>query len=333
MRVLDGSEVVRLLDMQSCITEVENAFRARGEGKLAASAVAGLELEGGGLHAKVGALDLARRYAAAKINANFPENPALRGLLTVQGVVVLFDASSGVPLACMDSGPITAMRTAAATAVAARYLALPKASSVTFIGCGAQARPHISALAHVRPISRVVAFDSSPGAAEQFAEEIKASRDYEVRVSANAVDAARASEIVVTSTPSRRALLDTGDVKPGTLIAAVGADNEHKQEISPALLRAAAVVVDDLSQCSRIGDLHHALESGVMRESDVRASLDQIVAGRIRGRLDDEEIIVFDSTGVAIEDVAAAALVYERAEIMDAGNVGRESARRQRPIQ
>lgn len=328
MRVLDEREVIRLLDMESCIREVEKAFRARGEGGRATSAVVGLELESGGLHAKLGALDLARRYAAAKINANFPDNPALRGLPTVQGVVVLFDASSGVPLACMDSRPITAIRTAAATAVAARYLALPKASSVTFIGCGAQARAHVSALRHVRPIRRVVAFDSNPGAAEKFAEEIKVSHDYEVGLSANVVDAARESQIVVTSTPSRRALIDFGDVKPGTFIAAVGADNEHKQEISTALLRAAAVVVDDLTQCSRIGDLHHALEAGVMRESDVRASLDQIVAGRVRGRLDDEEIIVFDSTGVAIEDVAAAALVYERAEITDARNVGRESVRR-----
>ncbi len=328
MRVLNAGEVMRLLDMQSCIREVENAFRARGDGRRSTSAVVGLELEGGGLHAKLGALDLARRCAAAKINANFPDNPALHGLPTVQGVVVLFDASSGVPLACMDSGPITAVRTAAATAVAARYLALAKASSVTFIGCGVQARAHISALAHVRPIRRVVAFDSNPGAAEKFAEEIKASRDYEVRVSASASDAARGSDIVVTSTPSRRALLDVGDVKPGTFIAAVGADNEHKQEISPALLRTAAVVVDDLAQCSRIGDLHHALESGVMRENDVRASLDQIVAGRVRGRLDDDEIIVFDSTGVAIEDVAAAALVYERAEITETGNVGRESVSR-----
>jgi ornithine cyclodeaminase/alanine dehydrogenase-like protein (mu-crystallin family) len=173
-----------------------------------------------------------------------------------------------------------------------------------------------------------VAFDSNSAVAEKFAEEIRASRDYEVDLAANVVDATRASEIVVTTTPSRRALLDIGDVKPGTFIAAVGADNEHKQEISPALLRSAAVVVDDLAQCSEIGDLHHALELGVMQQRDVRASLDQIVAGRIRGRLDDEEIIIFDSTGVAIEDVAAAALVYERAEISDTGKVGRESVRR-----
>jgi ornithine cyclodeaminase/alanine dehydrogenase-like protein (mu-crystallin family) len=125
-------------------------------------------------------------------------------------------------------------------------------------------------------------------------------------------DAISASEIVVTCTPSQRALLHVGDVRRGTFVAAIGADNDHKQEIDPELLAASVVVVDDLEQCARIGDLHHALAAGVMRESDVRGALDQAIAGTRPGRLADDEIIVFDSTGLAIEDVAAAALVYER---------------------
>ena len=321
MRVLNGSDVSRLLDMGACIQEVENAFRARGEGRRATSSVAGLELTGGGLHAKLGALDISRGYAAAKINANFPDNPTRRGLPTIQGILVLFDASSGVPLACMDSATITAMRTAAASAVAARHLALPNAASVAFIGCGTQARAHLSALCIVRPITSVAAYDAQPGAAERFAAEVKNDRGVEVLVAESAREAARACGIVVTSTTSQRAVLDVPDVREGTFVAAVGADNEHKQEISPALLRAAVVIVDDLEQCCRIGDLHHALDHGAMRREDVRASLDQVVAGASPGRLDSGEIIIFDSTGVAIEDVAAAALVYERAEATAAGFV------------
>lgn len=320
MRVLDSADVVQLLDIESCIAEVEKAFRARGEGGRAASAVAGLELERGSLHAKLGVLDLSRSYAAAKINANLPDNPARFGLPTIQGVVVLFDAASGVPLACMDSGTITATRTAAASAVAAKYLALRDASSIAFIGCGIQARAHATAIRSVRPIERIVAFDSDRTIAERFAAEMPGEQ-IDVTVSATVRDATRGSAIVVTSTPSRRAFLDVEDVAPGTFIAAVGADNEHKQEIAPALLRAAAVVVDDLDQCSRIGDLHHALELGVMRLEDVRASLDQVVAGAARGRTSDTEVIVFDSTGVAIEDVAAAVVVYERAEARGVGVV------------
>ncbi len=314
MRWFDGDEVSRVLDMESCIDAVEAAFLARGTGGLASSSVAGLELPRGGLHAKLGALQLSRPYAAAKINANFPDNPAERGLPTVQGVVILFDALSGVPLASMDSRTITSMRTAAASAVAARYLALPDASSVAFIGCGAQARAHVSALRFVRPIKRLIAFDANRAAADLFARDMGSLYPLEVSVATDVRQGARSGEIVVTSTPSRRPLLDVGDVKEGTFIAAVGADNEHKQEIAPALLREAAVVVDDLEQCARIGDLHHAIVLGVMQPSDVRASLDQIVAGTATGRIKDSEIMIFDSTGVAIEDVAAAALVYERAE-------------------
>lgn len=320
MRVLNGGEVTRLLDMEQCIQEVENAFRARGEGRRASSSVAGLELTGGGLHAKLGALDISRGYAAAKINANFPDNPVKRGLPTIQGVLVLFDASSGVPLACMDSATITATRTAAASAVAARHLALPHATSVAFIGCGTQARAHLSALCIVRPLTSAVAFDADRGAAERFAAEAT-NGSMKVFAADNVHEAAHSCEIVVTSTTSRRAVLDVADVTEGTFVAAVGADNEHKQEISPALLRAAVVIVDDLEQCCRIGDLHHALEQGAMRRDDVRASLDQVIAGTSPGRLHPREIIIFDSTGVAIEDVAAAALVYERAEATDAGFV------------
>jgi alanine dehydrogenase len=314
MLVLGSEDVTRLLDMESCVAEVEKAFRARGEGRLARSSVAGLELTGGGLHAKLAVLQLSRVYAAAKINANFPENPRIRGLPTIQGLVVLFDATSGVPLACMDSGTITAARTAAASAVAAKYLALPGASSVAFIGCGIQASSHALALGFVRPIRRVALFDSNRDAADKLARELSQSRQLEVTVADNLREATHAADIVVTSTPSRSAFLDDGDVNEGTFIAAVGADNEHKQEIAPALLRAGAVIVDDLDQCCRIGDLHHALDAGVMRRQDVRASLDQVVAGMVAGRRDEQEIVIFDSTGVAIEDVAAAAIVYERAE-------------------
>jgi alanine dehydrogenase len=320
MRLLSGSEVERLLDMPSCIRAVADAFRARGAGRRAPSGVLGLELlDGGSLHAKLAYLEISRPYAAAKINANIPGNPAERGLPTIQGVLVLFDASSGVPLAVMDSATITAMRTAATSAVAAAHLAHRDASTVTFVGCGVQARAHLAALRQVRSIHRVFAFDVDTAAAERFAEHARAEHRVASAVATELRDATRASEIIVTSTPSRRALLHLEDVAKGAFIAAVGADNEYKQEIDPDLLREARVVVDDLDQCSRIGDLHHALAAKVLEPEDIRASLDQVVAGVRPGRMSEDEIIVFDSTGLAIEDVAAAALVYERAEQVGAG--------------
>ena len=317
MRILDAESVVRLLDMPSCIRAVEAAFRARGDGHPTPSAMSGLELHGGSLHAKMASLALSRPYAAAKVNANFPRNPVEHNLPTIQGVLVLFDGTNGVPLAVMDSGPLTTLRTAAASAVAASLLAGADASTAAFIGCGVQARAHLEAIHHVRPLRRIFAIDARPSVAEEFSVLARISRGVDVTVASSLAAAARESDIIVTTTPSRTPLLDVDDVSPGTFIAAVGADNEHKQEIAPALLRAAAVVVDDLEQCARSGDLHHALDAGVMRRENVRASLDQIVAGAKPGRLRDAEVVIFDSTGLAIEDVAAAALVYERAAATD----------------
>ncbi|HEX6626763.1 MAG TPA: ornithine cyclodeaminase family protein [Gemmatimonadaceae bacterium] len=313
MLVLDGQQVRQLLDMLDCIDAVERAFRNRAMGSVARSAVAGVELPTGKLHAKLATLDLARRYAVAKVNANLPGNPGERGLPSIQGVALLFDAATGTPLAAMDSGPLTSIRTAATSAVAARWLALPNAFCLAMIGCGIQARAHVSAMLHVRPIRQIRAFDANRTTAEEFCREMKTIHNLECQAFEDSPTAARSSQIVVTSTPSQRPILDDGDVEAGTFIAAVGADSEHKQEISVSLLRSAEVIVDDIDQCTKIGDLHHAITAGVVTPADVRASLDQVVSQQVRGRLDNREIIIFDSTGVAIEDAAAAAVVYERA--------------------
>lgn len=312
MRLLSDDDVGRFLDMNECIDAVEAAFRARGNGMPATSAIAGLELDGGTLHAKLGRVSGIHSYAVAKINANFPFNPQQRRLPTIQGVLVLFDAGTGEVLSVMRSGMLTALRTAAATAVAAKHLALPGASTVAFVGCGVQAAAHLRAMLVVRPVKRVRAFDTNPAAMEHFAIQAKIADGVSVELAKDVGSAVADAAIVITSTTARRPLLGLGQLAPGAFVGAVGADNHTKQEIDPELMRASAVVVDDLDQCSRMGDLHHALAAGVMELHDVRASLDQIVSGRVRARLNDTEIIVFDSTGVAIEDVAAAAVVHER---------------------
>src|SRR5256885_950129 len=170
MHVLDGTEVTRLLDTPSCIRAVEAALRARGEGKPIPSAMIGLDVGCGSVHAKMARLDLSRPYIAAKVNANFPRNPVENGLPTIQGVLVLFDGANGVPLAVMDSAAITTIRTAATSAVAASRLARADASTVTFVGCGVQARAHLTALRCVRDVRRVFAVDCRRDNAERFVE-------------------------------------------------------------------------------------------------------------------------------------------------------------------
>ena len=311
--LLTRGDVAELLTLDECIAAVEAGFRRQAEGGAVGPGVLGLHVPDGGFHIKAAGLKLARFYVAAKINANFPDNMARRGLPTIQGVVVLSDGLTGRPLALIDSMEITALRTGAATAVAARYLARPDARVATVVGCGRQGRIQLAALARVRPLERIHAVDADPSLAARFAREMSAQLGLDVRSAASVTEAAPGSDICVTCTPSHRPLLRRVDVAPGTFVAAVGADNEHKQELEPALMAAATIVVDSLEQCAAIGDLHHALAAGAVSIDQVHAELAEVVAGQKPGRRSAEEITIFDSSGVAIEDVAAAAAVYEKA--------------------
>lgn len=311
--ILTRRDVVRLLGVADCMNAVERAFRAHADGETIAPAVLGVHVAHGGFHVKTAGLLGDGAAFAAKVNANFPGNPASRGLPTIQGVIVLFDPESGQPLAILDSIEITSLRTAAATAVAARYLARADASRVTVCGCGEQGHAQLRALAVVRPLATVRAFDIDAERARRFAHEMSEELGVDVVAVRDLRAAARDSDIVVTCTPSRRWFLGVADVSPGTFVAAVGADNPEKQEIEPALLAASTVVVDMLEQCATIGDLHHALDTGAMTREQVHAELAEVVAGRRPGRQRADEIMVFDSTGTALQDVAAARLVYERA--------------------
>lgn len=181
------------------------------------------------------------------------------------------------------------------------------------MGCGRQGRIQLAALARVRLLERAYAVDTDAAVARRFAKETSAQLGLDVRPAGSAAEAAPLSDICVTCTPSRHPLLRREDIAAGAFIAAVGADSEDKVEIEPALMAAGTVVVDNLEQCATIGDLHHALACGVLATADVHATLADVVAGRRPGRTSAEEITIFDSTGVAIEDVAAAVAVYEGA--------------------
>jgi alanine dehydrogenase len=311
--ILSRGDVAALLTLDECIAAVAEAFALQAAGRVLGPGVLGLHAADGGFHLKAAGLPRARLYFAAKLNANFPANPSRWGLPTIQGVVVLSDGETGRPLALMDSMEITVLRTGAATAVAARYLAAADARVATIVGCGRQGRIQLAALARVRRLERAYAVDADAAAARRFAEEMSTALALDVRVARTVAEAAPRSQIYVTCTPSREPLLRREDVAPGSFIAAVGADNEDKQELDPALMAAGTVVVDSLEQCAAIGELHHALAQGALSVSDVHAELSDVVAGRKPGRTSADEITIFDSTGVAIEDVAAAAAVYEKA--------------------
>lgn len=308
--LLTRTDVQHLLGMDECIDAVENAFRMQRSAK---TTIAGLHAPGGGFHVKAAMLDLDRPYFAAKINANFPANPASLGLPTIQGTIALFDAVNGILLALMDSIEVTILRTGAASAVAAKYLSRPDSKVLTICGCGAQGRSQLRAIARVRKPEMVYLFDVEPARAEAMANEMSRELSAEVRPVDDLERAIGQSDICVTCTPSRRAFVRAGWLRAGTFLAAVGADSEDKQEIDPHLMAAARVVVDSLDQCAAIGDLHHAMEQGLMDTRSVHAELGDVVTGRSTGREGDSDIFIFDSTGSALQDVAAAAAVYRNA--------------------
>ena len=265
--VLRRDDVRRLLDLQECISAVERAFQRHAAGESIPPGVLGAHVDGGSFHVKtagmLGAGSGERPVFAAKINANFPGNPDRNGLPTIQGVVALFDAIDGRLLALLDSIEITSVRTAAATAVAAKYLARTDAAIVTICGCGEQGRNQLRALTSVRSVRRAMAFDLNAERAEAFARQMSEELGIEVTPVRELGRATLHSDIWVTCTPSRRWFLGREHVVPGTFIAAVGADNPEKQEIEPQLLATSTVVADVLEQCALIGDLHHAIDANL----------------------------------------------------------------------
>jgi ornithine cyclodeaminase/alanine dehydrogenase-like protein (mu-crystallin family) len=198
--------------------------------------------------------------------------------------------------------------------VAAKYLARGDARTATICGCGKQGRVQLAALTHVLPIERVHAWDASADAMERFATREAAERGLDVRVAHDLEAAVRESDVVVTCTPSRAPFIRRGWIRAGAFVAAVGADSPGKQELDADVLAPPAVlVVDLLAQAVAVGDLQHALRAGLVAAEGVHAELGDIVSGRKAGRTGDEQVIVYDATGTALQDVVAAAEVYRRA--------------------
>ena len=319
MLLLSRTDVARLMAFTDYVEAVEAGFVAAANDKALAPPAAAFPVPGGSYHAKAAALLAGDPpVMAIKLNGNFPGNPAANGLPTVQGVIYLADATNGRPLALMDSIEITINRTGAATTLAARHLARRDSRVATICGAGVQGRIQAKAIAAASKLDRIHVWDIRSDAAEKLARDLARKLKLDVRASAD-LAVTRQSDIIVTATSSNTAFLDLELVRPGTFIAAVGADNADKQEIDPRLYAASVVVVDSLEQAAEIGDLHHALATGAVEPSHVHAILGDVLAGRRPGRSDARAVTLFDSTGMGLQDVAAAAAIYRRARQTGAG--------------
>lgn len=309
---LSRNDVERLLAPDVCAEAVESAFRLHASGQ-AVERVLGLRARDGSFHVKAGLLTEGHPYFAAKVNANFPQNREHFGLPTIQGLVILHDGANGAPLAILDSTAITALRTAAATAIAAKYLARENSETVLICGCGAQAAAQARAILGVRKIQRLYVFDKVRERADRFAADYGEELGIPLTPVPDLAGAVSECDILITCTTSRKFFVTREMVRPGTFVAAVGADNEDKQEIDPSLLARSMVVTDITEQACTIGDSHHAIAGNYMSREAIHAELGEIVTGKKQSRTREDEIAVFDSTGTGLQDVAAALAVYRLA--------------------
>ena len=312
--ILTGSQVMQVLDMDLALSSAQEAFTAYGEGRVNMPPKAYLTLAQGDFRAMYGEIFLLRDHICGLKWVNVhPGNPA-RGLLTVMAKIILNDPDTGLEFADLDGTHITDYRTGAAGGVAARYLARSDATRLGLIGAGAQARTQVAAILKVRSIQEIVVFDRRQEHAQAFAAEVAAAFGVKVRATSTAAEAVTGQDIVVTTTPSRTPVVKREWVSPGTHINAIGADAAGKQELAPAILTAAKVVVDDWAQASHSGEINVALARGELTPEQIYGSLGDIVAGKKPGRVTPEEITVFDSTGLIIQDLALGLAVYQRAK-------------------
>jgi alanine dehydrogenase len=311
--LLSGSDLRAVMKPADYLQAVERGFIAAGNGLASSPHPLQLTVPLGVFHGKAALLTGERSYFALKLNGNLPGNPERTGLPTIQGALLLCDAMDGSLLAVMDSIEITLRRTAAASALAARYLAREDASALMMCGCGQQAVSHVEALREVLPIRQVLAWDKDATRAADFAQEVDAMPRVSAKTVTRLEEGSLVSDVIVTCTTSKTAFLKPEHIRPGTFIAAVGADSPSKSEITPDLMECATVVVDVLDQCIAMGDLRLALATNALSSIDVNADLCELVTCSRTGRRNADEITLFDSTGTAIEDVASAAVAYERA--------------------
>jgi len=245
-------------------------------------------------------------HALLKWVTSFPGNPG-RGLPTVTGVVVLSDASNGMPRALLDAAAVTALRTGAAAVLAAQTLGRADASTAAVVGAGVNGRAVARTFAAIG--RQVVLWDVDAERGHAAAEEIGAT-------AASSRDEALAADLLVTVTPGKEIVLGEGVLRPGQHASLMGADGPGKAEIAVAELARVHVFCDDWEQASHNGDLVHAVGAGVVAQDDV-TELGAVLAGEAKGRGEDEDVTVFDSTGLAIQDLAIALAALERADELD----------------
>ncbi len=315
---LNKNEVETLLDMKDSLIVVEEAFRQHGLKKVQMPPKLYLYFKkhNGDLRTMPAYLE-EQDITGVKIVNVHPDNPQ-KGLPSVMALVILNSTETGAPIAIMDGTHLTNMRTGAAGGVAVKYLARKNSGTVGFVGTGNQAKTQLLAINEVIDINEVRAASVSQRSDIEFKAEMEKMIGCEIILKQNIKDVCD-SDILVTTTPSREPVVKSEWISEGTHINAIGADAPGKEELDPAILKRAKVVVDDIPQASHSGEVNVPISKKLLSVKDICCELGEVVAGRKKARTADSDITVFDSTGLAIQDVATADIVYRKAL---AGKIG-----------
>jgi len=307
--IIKRSEIENVLGMGECINIVEEAFRLYGEGKVQMPPKVYLSFEKGDLRCMPAFVPFMNAAGVKNVNVH----PGNKKMPAVMATITLFEPETGFPLAIMDGTYITQMRTGAAGGIAAKYLSREDSKSAGFIGAGVQAQTQLEALLIARPgISRITVYDISEANVKRFADETRTKYDLNVEKAASVKEAVEAVDIVVTTTPVRTPIVKAEHIGKGTHINAIGADAPGKQELEAKILETARIVIDNWEQASHGGEINVALSKGIISRKNIYADLGEIITGKKSGRESWEQITVFDSTGLAIQDIACASYIYRK---------------------
>jgi len=313
--LLTKEEVGKLISMKEVIGTVEEAYKAFSSGQVVQPDYIGIHLPEprGEIDFKVGYCKTNEIISMKASSGGFLDNPTAHGVPNGMGSVLLFDARSCALICVMDGSLLTGLRTGASGAVSVKALARKNAKKITCIGTGNQARMQIRAISLVMQIEEIHAWSRNPETCARFKADIEGEFDIPVILADSKKEAVEQADILITTTRGKGPLVEASWVKPGTHIVAIGTDMKGKQELDPEIFRHAKIVNDSISQCIDKGETWHPLNEKIISLDDIHGEIGEILLGRKPGRENDEEITIFDSTGMAIQDNTTAEKIYRNA--------------------
>ncbi len=307
--IIPRSTIQAFFSMDDYLAVVENAFAMHGRGQTQMPPKLYTTFPKGDLRSMPAYLPTLNAAGVKNVNVH----PGNTSLPAVMATITLIDPDTGFPLAVMDGTHITSMRTGAAGGIAAKYLARDDSSIAAFVGCGAQARTQLEALMRTRPALKELRFyDAREQARDALVQHAWNSYKRITAATTTIEHAVRGADIIITTTPSRKPLVMREWVKDGAHINAIGADAPGKEELDPAILQSGVIVIDDWEQASHSGEINVPLAAGVITRESVRGSIGEVIASIKPGRTAPEQITIFDSTGLAIQDIASAHHIYTK---------------------